>query len=241
MHSQSQKAKDLPRVGGVVSSIGNRLDADPPARLLPRLLLRPIRRCAATSIDGDTGKRVLRNHAKSLQGGTGLPCGLDRLRRDVRRVGNRRPGGFGDDREMFAQGVPASIPTPPASALGFLLCGLALIAVGYWFPHVTLLFGTVAMSLAVVVAGESVFKIGPRMEHHIALSLGALDWDGLSPNTAVVLLLGGAALLLRHKSRWFESRLHVIAIVGSMIFGIGIAGCVGYTGQESDLTYACHL
>jgi hypothetical protein len=104
-----------------------------------------------------------------------------------------------------------------------------------------LLFGTVAMSLAVVVAGESVFKIGPRMEHHIALSLGALDWDGLSPNTAVVLLLGGAALLLRHKSRWFESRLHVIAIVGSMIFGIGIAGCVGYTGQESDLTYACHL
>jgi len=131
-------------------------------------------------------------------------------------------------REMFAQGVPASIPTPPASALGFLLCGLALIAVGYWFPHVTLLFGTVAMSLAVVVAGESVFKIGPRMEHHIALSLGALDWDGLAPNTAVVLLLGGAALLLRHTSRWFESRLHVIAIVGSMIFGIGIAGCVGY-------------
>src|ERR1039458_3270449 len=63
-------------------------------------------------------------------------------------------------REMFAQAVPASIPTPPASALGFLLCGLALIAVGYWFPHVTLLFGTVAMSLAVVVAGESVFKIG---------------------------------------------------------------------------------
>jgi hypothetical protein len=131
-------------------------------------------------------------------------------------------------REVFAQGLPASIPTPPASALGFLLCGLALLAVGYWFPHVTLLFGTVAMSLAIVVAGESVFNLGPRMESRIAVSLGAVDWQGLAPNTALVLLLAGAALLLRHTGRWFTSRLHVIAIVGSIIFAIGIAGCVGY-------------
>jgi hypothetical protein len=131
-------------------------------------------------------------------------------------------------RDVFVQGLPSSLPTPPTSAVGFLLCGLALIGVGYWFPHVTLLFGTVAMSLAIVVTGESVFHTGPRMESHIAASLGMVDWDRLAPNTVAVLLLGGAALLLRSAGYWFESRLHIIALIGSVIVAIGTSGCVGY-------------
>ena len=31
----------------------------------------------------------------------------------------------------------ASVPTPPAAALGFAACGLALIGVGLWFPRIT--------------------------------------------------------------------------------------------------------
>jgi hypothetical protein len=131
-------------------------------------------------------------------------------------------------RQVFAHVLTISLPTEPTSSVGFLLCGLALIGIGYWFPHVTLLFGTVSMSLAVVVMGESLFNTGPRMEHHIAVSLGMLDWHGLAPNTVVVLLLGGAALLLRHTGEWFENRLHIIALIGSVIVAIGTSGCVGY-------------
>jgi hypothetical protein len=43
-----------------------------------------------------------------------------------------------------------------------------------------------------------------------------------------VLLLGATALLLRHTHRWFETRLRMIAILGSIIFGIGVVGGVGY-------------
>ena len=131
-------------------------------------------------------------------------------------------------REVFARGLPVGLPTEPTSAVGFVLCGLALIGIGYWFPHVTLLFGTVSMSLAIVVMGESLFRTGPRMESHIAASLGMLDWHGLAPNTVAVLLLGGVALLLRHTGQWFERRLHVIAVIGSVIVAIGTSGCVGY-------------
>jgi hypothetical protein len=43
-----------------------------------------------------------------------------------------------------------------------------------------------------------------------------------------VLLCGTAALLLRHTYQWFESRLGIIAILGSIIFAIGVVSCMGY-------------
>jgi hypothetical protein len=58
--------------------------------------------------------------------------------------------------------------------------------------------------------------------------VGANRWQDIDPNSLVVLFLGAAALLLRHTHRLFESRLGVIAILGSIIFAIGAVGCVGY-------------
>jgi hypothetical protein len=134
----------------------------------------------------------------------------------------------------YAKLLPASAPTPPASALGFVACGLALIGIGVWFPRVTSVLAMVTLGLAVVLAGERVFGTGPRAETLIAVNVGAGDWHSTAPNTVVVLLLGAMALLLRHTHRWCARWLGAIAILGSIIFAIGVVGCVGYmTGVPS--------
>ena len=45
---------------------------------------------------------------------------------------------------------PASAATPPVAALGFAACGLALIAIGLWFPRVASVLAMVTLSMAVV-------------------------------------------------------------------------------------------
>ena len=137
-------------------------------------------------------------------------------------------------RAAYARLLPASVPTPPASAIGFVACGLALIGVALWVPRVTSMLAMVTLSMVVTLAAERAFALGPRVETLIAANLGAADWQAIAPNTAVVLLLSAAALLMRHAHRWFESRFRAIAILGSIIFGIGAVGCVGYmTGVPS--------
>jgi len=137
-------------------------------------------------------------------------------------------------RATFAQLMPASVPTPPASAVGFVACGVALIGVGLWIPRVTSMLAMVTLSMVVTVEAERVFALGPRVEILVAANLGAGDWQAIAPNTAVVLVLSAAALLMRHTHRWFESRFRAIAILGSIIFAIGAVSCVGYmTGVPS--------
>jgi hypothetical protein len=137
-------------------------------------------------------------------------------------------------RVAYARLLPDSIPTPPTSAIGFVACGLALIAVAFWVPRVTSMLAMVTLSLTVALAAERVFGLGPRVESLIASNLGTGKWFAIAPNTVVVLLLGAGALLVRHSPRWFESHLRTVAIWGSIIFAIGIVSCVGYmTGVSS--------
>ena len=138
----------------------------------------------------------------------------------------------------YAQWLPASAPTQPAAAMGFAACGLALIGVGFWFPRVTSLLAMVTMSLGITLAAEKLLGLGPLVEILIATNLGVGNWGTIAPNTLLVLMLGATALLLRHAPRWFEMRLWIIAVLGSIIFAIGVVGCVGYmTGVP---TYAWH-
>jgi hypothetical protein len=131
-------------------------------------------------------------------------------------------------RVSYARLLPASVPTPPAAALGFLACGLSLIGIGFWFPRVTSLLVAVTLSLAVALVAERALGMGPRVETLIAANLGVSDWHDIAPNTVLVLLLAAGALLLRCTHRWFESRLGAVAILGSIIFAIGLVGCTGY-------------
>ncbi len=134
-------------------------------------------------------------------------------------------------RAAYTEVLPASVPTPPAAALGFAACGLALIGIGFWFPRITSVLAMVTLSMALVLVAEKAFGTGPRLETLIAANLRAGDWEDIAPNTVVVLLLGAAALLLRHTYRWFEKRLGTIAVLGSIIFAIGIVGAVGYMAE----------
>jgi hypothetical protein len=122
----------------------------------------------------------------------------------------------------------ASVSTPPAAALGFAACGLALIGVGLWFPRITSVLTMVTMSLVVALVAERAFGAGPRVETLIAANLRVEDWSGVAPNTLAVLLFGAAALFLRHTYRWFEKRLGAIAILGSIVFAIGVVASMGY-------------
>jgi len=137
-------------------------------------------------------------------------------------------------RVEYTQLSPASVPTSPAAALGFAACGLGLVGIGAWFPRVTSVLAMVTVSMVVSLAAERVVGAGPRVESLFAANFGAKDWIALAPNTALVLLLGAMALLLRHTQRWFERRLGAIAIMGSIVFAIGAVSCVGYmTGVPS--------
>lgn len=62
----------------------------------------------------------------------------------------------------------------------------------------------------------------------IAFNLGTGGWSNAAPNTVVVLLLGAAALLLRDTYRWRGSWLWGVALLGSIIFAIGLVSCTGY-------------
>jgi hypothetical protein len=137
-------------------------------------------------------------------------------------------------RVSYTRLLSASVATPPASAVGFVACGLALMAVGFWVPRVTSILSMVTLSMAVALAAERAFALGPRVETLVAANLGAGDWHAIAPNTVVVLSLAAVALLMRHTHWWFEPRLVDIAILGSIIFAIGAVGCVGYmTGVPS--------
>ena len=137
-------------------------------------------------------------------------------------------------RVSYARLLSARFDTPPASAVGFVACGLALIGVALWVPRITSILAMVALSMAVALAAERVFALGPRVETLVAANLGAGDWHAIAPNAVVVLLLAAAALLMRHTHRWFDARLVNIAILGSIIFAIGAVSCVGYmTGVPS--------
>ena len=124
--------------------------------------------------------------------------------------------------------LPASVPTPPAAALGFAACGLALIGIGLWFPRITSLLTMVTLSMVISLMAERVVGAGPRVETLIAASMRVADWSGVAPNTLAVLLFGTAALSLRHTSQWFEKRLGAIAILGSIVFAIGVVASMGY-------------
>jgi len=105
-----------------------------------------------------------------------------------------------------------AFPLPPASATGFVACGLASIGGGPRAPRVTSKLAMVTLSMAVTLAAGRAFGLEPRVETLVAANLGAADWYAIAPNTAVVLLLAAAALLMRHTHRWFDRRLVAIAI-----------------------------
>ena len=84
-------------------------------------------------------------------------------------------------RAAYARLLPASVSTPPAAALGFAACGLALIGIGFWFPRVTSVLAMVTLSMAVVLVAERAFGLGPRVETLIAANLGAGDWAASLP------------------------------------------------------------
>ncbi|MEO8371427.1 MAG: hypothetical protein ABI806_19730 [Candidatus Solibacter sp.] len=115
-----------------------------------------------------------------------------------------------------------------------MACGIALIGIGFWLPRLTSMLAMVTLAMALTLAAERVFGLSPRLEPLIAANLGSANWFATAPNTLAVLLLGGTALLLRHTHRWFETRLWLIAALGSIAFAIGAVACVGYmTGIPS--------
>jgi len=128
----------------------------------------------------------------------------------------------------YARLLPGSVPTPPVEALGFAVCGMALVGVGFWFARVTSALATVTLLMAVVLATERALGSGLRVQTLVAARMGTGDWYSIAPNTLLVLLLGAAALLLRHTHRWYEGHLAAIAALGSIIFAIGVVACVGY-------------
>lgn len=127
-----------------------------------------------------------------------------------------------------ARSLAHHIATPPAAAAGFLLCGLALVGVAFWFPRLSSILAMLTLSLALVTGFERLLGVQPNVERLIAGAVGRPVGEPLSSNTIAALLLAGIALLLRHMDGRLPNRFATIALLGAVTLAIGLAACVGY-------------
>ncbi|MDE3164633.1 MAG: hypothetical protein KGN36_02420 [Acidobacteriota bacterium] len=131
----------------------------------------------------------------------------------------------------YARLVAGATATPPAAALGFLLCGLALVGVAFWIPKLSSILAMLTLSMALVTGFERLLGVQPNFELLVANSLGHPGGGALSTNTIAALLLAGVALFLRHIAGYLPRRFETIALLGAVILAIGLAACVGYMTQ----------
>jgi hypothetical protein len=133
-------------------------------------------------------------------------------------------------RVALTQVMPGSIPTPATAALGFLLCGVSLLGMGLWFPMVASATSMMVLSLALVLGLERLSGTGPRVEIALAANIGPSPTgiERLALNTILVLLLAAVALRMRFARGRLELGFARIAVVGSIILGLGLSASAGY-------------
>ena len=136
----------------------------------------------------------------------------------------------------LVQVVPSFVPMPLNVAIGFILCGLAVIA--FVLPRTRLGLGLAVAAISLGTLTLLQYALGVSLgidQLFLTHYLGEKTaYPGrMAPVSAVGFVLIGLALLLIYTSdrnRWAPLQ---IAVVGVMVFSIGLVACFGYLMEVS--------
>jgi PAS domain S-box-containing protein len=136
------------------------------------------------------------------------------------------------------QVLPGLPPMQYNTALGFMICGAALLAATLDLRRPTALLGGLAAVLGLATLFENLFQSnlgidGLLVETYILT--GVSDPGRMAPNGALALSLGGLALLVLAWRPVSPSWHRWPALLGSIVVALGTAALVGYA---ADLPHA---
>lgn len=129
------------------------------------------------------------------------------------------------------QVLPEYVPMQFNTALGFMLCGVGILAVLYGNFKLSM-----ASSIATLMLGLlTLFEYGTGINigidelffrHYITTH--TYHPGRMAPNTALSFALAGATLLMASRNVWNRRNMLIINSLGSLILGIGLVAVFGY-------------
>lgn len=133
--------------------------------------------------------------------------------------------------QTLIQVLPVFVPMQYNTALGFLLCGVGLLAVIIKPGKPAMAAGGIATLLGSLTLVQYIFKISLGidqlfMTHYITLSTS--HPGRMAPNTALCLVLTGVAIMFSGHPKPCPRRPLVIGILGSLILALGGVAFFGY-------------
>jgi PAS domain S-box-containing protein len=129
------------------------------------------------------------------------------------------------------QVLPGFPPMQYNTALGFMICGAALLAAALDLRRPTALLGSLAAVLGVATLWQFVFHADLGIDDLLVetyVLTGVSNPGRMAPNSAMALTLIGFALLGLSSRSVYRSRHLYPALLGSIVIALGTAALVGY-------------
>jgi PAS domain S-box-containing protein len=129
------------------------------------------------------------------------------------------------------QVLPGFPPMQYNTALGFMICGAALLAAALDLRRPTALLGGLAAVLSLATFCEYLFHADLGIDNLLVetyVMTGVSNPGRMAPNSALALALIGAALLGLAYRRASRGRHLYPALLGSIVIALGTAALVGY-------------
>ena len=132
------------------------------------------------------------------------------------------------------QVAPGFPPMQYNTALGFMVCGAALLAAALDLRRPTALLGGLAALMGLATLGEYLFRADLGIDDLLVetyVLTGVSNPGRMAPNSALALALVGAALLGLCYSSTSRARHIYPALLGSIVIALGTAALVGYAAD----------
>jgi PAS domain S-box-containing protein len=132
------------------------------------------------------------------------------------------------------QVLPGFPPMQYNTALGFMICGAALLAAALDLRRPTALLGGLAAVMGLATLGEYLFRSDLGIDDLLVetyVLTGVTNPGRMAPNSAVALALVGAALLCLSHPSVSRARHLYPALLGSIVIALGTAALVGYAAD----------
>ena len=132
------------------------------------------------------------------------------------------------------QVLPGLPPMQYNTALGFMICGAALLTAALDLGRPTALLGGLAAALGLATLCQYFFHANLGIDDLLGqtyLLTGATNPGRMAPNSAVALTLIGLALLGLSSPAFSRSRHFYPALLGSVVIALGTAALVGYAAD----------
>jgi PAS domain S-box-containing protein len=129
------------------------------------------------------------------------------------------------------QVLPGLPPMQYNTALGFMICGAALLTAALDLGRPTALLGGLAAALGLATLGQYVFHADLGVDELLGetyLLTGVTNPGRMAPNSAVALSLIGVALLGLSSPAFSRSKHLYPALLGTIVIALGTAALVGY-------------